>query len=463
VTGSGHSPSTMTCTSSWLVNLDGFNRITSLDAETGVVVMQSGIRLYDLCEALDRHGLAMPNLGSINDQSIAGAIATGTHGSSMRHGLMSENILALRVTVADGSTRECSPDRDPDLFRAALLSLGALGIVTEVTFRAVPAFSLAWQQRIDADAHVLDRWDRDLWTAGDFVRVWWLPHTRRAVIWSASESREPHFDPPVSYYDGAVGYHVYHNLLYLSTLLPAITPWVEWFVYGMQFGFANGGVVRGRQPSRRALLLNCLYSQWVNEWALPLRRGPEALRRLSTWINHLGPDDPGYQAHGIPFSNAGIYAHSPVEVRVTNTSPTNPVSASQPNARPFLDPTADDGGLTLYLNATFYRPYHVDPPSQARFYEAFEWLMRDLGGRPHWAKNFTTGPAELDRMYGPNLGQWRKVRDAVDPDGMFVGPWHRRTVLGDGPLLPLEEVELSREPASRGPTLLRGTVKPGPS
>merc|ERR1712054_6735 len=88
VTGCGHSPSNMTCTSSWLVNLDHFNTVHAVDQETGIVVMDSGIRLYTLSAELDRHGLAMPNLGSINEQSIAGAISTGTHGfvMGMQHG-----------------------------------------------------------------------------------------------------------------------------------------------------------------------------------------------------------------------------------------------------------------------------------------------------------------------------------------------------------------------------------------
>ena len=75
--------------------------------------------------------------------------------------------------------------------------------------------------------------------------------------------------------------------------------------------------------------------------------------------------------------------------------------------------------------------------------------MRDLGGRPHWAKNFETAGREIERMYGGaggDLGAWRRVRDRADPEGMFAGPWHRRHVLGaENPLLPLEELEVKRE------------------
>ncbi|KAI5464123.1 D-arabinono-1,4-lactone oxidase-domain-containing protein [Mariannaea sp. PMI_226] len=448
--GCGHSPSNITCTSSWLVNLDNYNKILSVDKESGIVIMQSGIRLYALCEELERHGLAMPNLGSINQQSIAGAITTGTHGSSLRHGLMSEDILALKITLADGNTVACSADTKPEVFRAALLSLGALGIITEVTFRAVPAFTLKWQQTIDSDKKVFESWNKELWTQTEFVRVWWFPYTRRAVVWHAEKTTEKEQDPPLSYYDGALGYYVYHNLLYLAQWVPRILPWVEWFVFGMQYGFPNGSKIGGIQPSRKALLMNCLYSQFVNEWAIPLEKGPEALRRLSSWLNHLTPKDPDYVPHNIPFSAEGLYVHAPVEVRVSDTTLTS-------NVRPYLDPTLASGP-TLYLNATLYRPYWTDPPCRERYYQGFEWLMKDLGGRPHWAKNFETYRPEIEAFYGKDLETFRTIRDDADPYGMFVGPWHRDRIMPEGPKLEMEEVETSRTKSRTQGVTMIGSV-----
>ncbi|KAF6831811.1 d-arabinono-lactone oxidase [Colletotrichum musicola] len=447
--GCGHSPSNITCTSSWLVNLDNYNRVLSVDESTGLAVIQSGIRLYALCEELERRGLTMPNLGSINEQSIAGAISTGTHGSSLFHGLVSEDVMALKITLASGVTESCSRNENPSLFRAALLSLGALGIITEVTFRAVPSFTLRWTQTIDTDLKVFNSWDKNLWKQSEFVRVWWFPYTRRAVVWKAEKSDQEHVDPPKRNYDGALGYYIYHNLLYLAQYVPRILPWVEWFVFGMQYGFANGCTVSAVQPSRQALLMNCLYSQFVNEWAIPLDKGPEALRRLSSWLNHLTPADPDFVPHGIPFSADGLYVHSPVEVRVSDTSLTT-------NSRPYLDPTLPDGP-TLYLNATLYRPYLADPPCRDRYYEAFEWLMKDLGGKPHWAKNFVESDA-IEEFYGKELEDWRSIRNAADPEGMFVGQWHREKVLGNGPRLALEEVESARVPARGGGLRVDGVI-----
>ena len=126
---------------------------------------------------------------------------------------------------------------------------------------------------------------------------------------------------------------------------------------------------------RDGLLMNCLYSQFVNEWAMPLEKGPEAIRRLSAWLNRE-PD-----GGNIPFSAKGLYVHCPIEVRVSD-------STYKQTPRPFLDNSCAHGP-TLYLNATLYRAYLQDPPCRQRYYEAFEWLMRDLGAKPHYAKNFS--------------------------------------------------------------------------
>ncbi|KFY44293.1 hypothetical protein V494_01554 [Pseudogymnoascus sp. VKM F-4513 (FW-928)] len=454
--GSGHSPSDLTCTSSWMVNLDKFNKILSIDRETNLVTMQAGIRLFQLSEELDKLGLAMPNLGSINEQSIAGAISTGTHGSTLLHSILSSSVTRLKITLANSQTVTCSPEKNEDLFRAALCSLGALGVITEITFLAVPAFSLHWKQTMYPHRHVYDNWNKDLWTQAEFVRVWWYPYTRRATVWHASKTTEPTSDilHKAASFDSSFGYHVYHNLLYIAQWVPRILPWVEWFITGMQFGFSAGPqtTIEAIQPSRQALLMDCLYSQTVNEWAIPLRNGPTALRRLTSWLNRLQPTDPEYVEHGIPYSAEGLWVHAPIEVRVSDTTIKleNADGSSRKSVRPHLDTSSKDGP-TLYLNATLYRPYNMDPPCLARYYQAFEYLMKELDGKPHWAKNFETTNDGLKEMYGDDLKSWLNVRNEADPEGMFVGPWHREHILDDEqPKFALEEAEVNRKPMRKG-------------
>ena len=442
VVGCGHSPSDLTCTSSWQMSLARFNRILLADRESGIVTFQSGISLHDLGTELAKIGLSPPNLGSIDNQSIAGAISTGTHGSSLKHGLLSQSIISLSLVLANGHLVRCSAASNPSLFRAALLSLGAIGIITEITFTAVPDFNISWVQSLHPLPEALETWDSTLWSSAEYSRVWLLPYLKRAVFWRAEESDEPLRPPKKTYYGGKLGFHTYHNLLFLAQYVPSILPWVEWFIFGMQYGFKPGKVTATAvQPAREGLLMDCLYSQFVNEWALPLEKGPEAITRLTAWIH--GDESTAR----IPVSSKGIWVHSPIEVRVSDTT----TSRNASGVRPFLDPTSAQGP-TLYLNATLYRPYHRDPPCRSKYYEAFEWLMRDLGGRPHWAKNFAEETSKkVAKMYGEGMTEWMKIRNEHDPDEMFIGEWHRRNLpLGQPGESSIAEKEYERRRTGEG-------------
>ncbi|KAK3065493.1 hypothetical protein LTS18_006204 [Coniosporium uncinatum] len=426
VVGCAHSPSELTMTSAWMMNLDGFNQVMKVDKESRIMTVQGGIRLNDLNMAAKEHGLTMPNLGSIDQQSIVGAMATATHGSSLTHGLISASVRSLRIVLANGRVVRCSPEQSPDLFRAALVSLGALGVIVEVEFQMGTATNIEWTQTLKPLSYILNEWGQDLWTQEEFTRVWWLPYTDRAIVWRAHKTEKPQRPPATNWYGHAVGFHTYRLLLWISHYIPPLLPAVEWFVFGMQYGFALDAATSAIEEQRTGLLMNCLYSQFVNEWALPLRRGPEAIRRMSAWIHG------DQRASGLPFSPKGVYVHCPIEVRVSDTTPQKHHDSDSGDARPFLDSSEDDGP-TLYLNATLYRPFGLDPPCMKRYYEAFEYLMKELGGRPHWAKNFqTVSHADLQNMYGENLTRWLRVRESVDPDGMFLGDWHRRLLMPEG-------------------------------
>ena len=438
--GCGHSPSDLTCTSSWMVNLDNYSKILNIDRDTKLVRMQAGIRLWKLNDELAKEGLTMPNLGSIDDQSIAGAMSTATHGSSLKHGTIPQSIREITLLLANGHFVRCSATSNVELFRAALVSLGTLGIITEVVFQAVPDFKIEWHQTLVDLSEVTGRWNRDLWTQSEFVRVWYLPYMQRAILWRAEKTDKPLRPETSNWYGGSVGFHTYHWLLWMAQYIPRLLPSIEWFVFGMQYGWRPGTTATAVQPGRKGLLMNCLYSQFVDEWAIPLSKGPEALLRITAWLKG------DTRTAGIPFDSSGLWVHSPIEVRVCDSSQFD-------GPRPYMDNTIADGP-TLYLNATLYRPYNHDPPCKYRYYEAFEWLMKELGGKPHWAKNTqSVTRQEYHGMYGSDMQSFLKVRNEVDPDGMFVGAWHRRNLLFEegeeggekdgassgGSVLPLEE------------------------
>ncbi|MDZ4277839.1 MAG: FAD-binding protein [Dehalococcoidia bacterium] len=189
--GSGHSFTGIALTDGLLVTLDDYSAVLAADREQRTVTVQAGIRLSKLNAELDARGLALPNLGDVTYQSIAGAIATATHGTGAKLGGIATQVVGLRLISGDGSIIECSPSREPEVFHAARVGLGALGIVSTVTLQCVPAFSLrAVEQPMPVD-ELLDALDEHV-EGNDHFEFFWVPHTR----WALTKRNNRTDDPP---------------------------------------------------------------------------------------------------------------------------------------------------------------------------------------------------------------------------------------------------------------------------
>lgn len=479
--GLGHSPSDLTMTSEWLCNLDKFDKVLAQREHVGPgadgdevkfvdLTVQAGIRIFQLNEYLKTHALAIQNLGSISDQSIAGLISTGTHGSSQHHGLVLQQVVAL--TVADGAGRlvRCSSVERPELFRAALLSLGKVGIITEVTLRTVPRYTIKSKQEIIKFSTLLREWDT-IWLDSEFIRIWWFPYSGNCVCWRASKSDEPLSPPRASWYGTTLGRFFYESLLWLSVnVAPRLTPWVEKFVFRQQYGSVEtlGSGDIAVQNSVEGLNMDCLFSQFVNEWSAPLTTGVDVLRKLHAEIHAAA-------------AKGDFFVHAPIEVRCSNVTNTDvpftdadgnpslyppqdwlakrtrlsagPVPGN--NFRPYLDnspfqqhkpgPITNDQ-LTLFINATMYRPFGFNVETH-KWFQIFENIMSEAQGKPHWAKNFiglhgaheTAQDLQLQLGYGgkpfytmmgfepvmkdwfgENLRSYNAVRREMDPHGVFM-------------------------------------------
>ena len=178
--GSGHSFTPVAVTDGVLVQLDRLRGIVSADVPSGLVRVRAGTPLHQLNDALAALGLALPNLGDIDRQTISGALGTGTHGTGARFRGLADAVRAVRIVLADGSVHDCDAGNDPDLFEAARISLGALGIITELTLQCVPAFLL--QAREDPGTLSATLADLDLLVDGtDHFEFYWFPHTDRVL------------------------------------------------------------------------------------------------------------------------------------------------------------------------------------------------------------------------------------------------------------------------------------------
>lgn len=455
--GSGHSPSDMCITDEWLMNLDELQEIYDFkeypEQHYADISVGAGMRIYKLNEYLNERGYTIQNLGSISEQSVAGIISTGTHGSSPYHGLVSSQFVNLTIVNGRGEVIFLDPENNPEIFRAAMLSLGKIGIIVGATIRVIPAFNIKSTQEVINFETLLEKWDT-LWTSSEFIRCWWYPYTRKCILWRGVKSEEPLTVPRKSWWGNRLGRFIYEALLWVSVnIYPPFTPYVERFVFHEQYGkvetFGSGDVAV--ESSIDGLSLDCLFSQFVDEWGCPLNNGPEVLRSLDHSIAQAA-------------LNKEFYVHVPIEVRCSNTTlPQEPLDYTKRTntspgpvygnlLRPYLDSTprhlryapltdVTNSQLTLYINATIYRPFGTNTPIH-KWFTLFEDTMGAAGGKPHWAKNFlgatsmAAGPTKAEEQYddyemrgmankikewyGEDLLKFQEIRREQDPENVFL-------------------------------------------
>jgi FAD/FMN-containing dehydrogenase len=180
VAGSGHSFTPLVATDGLVLHVDGLRGVLGVDRERRRVRVLAGTPLHVLTPALQALGLALPNLGDIDRQTISGAIATGTHGTGTRRQGIAGAVSGLTLVLADGSTLECSAEVEPEVFAAAGVGLGALGVVTEVELQCVPAYRLHAQESAASLTDLLPVIQQEA-DAHDHVDLLWFPHTDRVA------------------------------------------------------------------------------------------------------------------------------------------------------------------------------------------------------------------------------------------------------------------------------------------
>ncbi|MGN6609255.1 MAG: D-arabinono-1,4-lactone oxidase [Jatrophihabitans sp.] len=388
--GSGHSFTPIGATDGVQLALDRLTGVVRADSTTGLVAVRGGTRLHDLTETLWHLGLSMTNLGDIDVQTITGAISTGTHGTGARFGGIATQVRALELVLADGTVTRCSRDEQPDLFAAACVGLGALGVITEVTLQCEPAFALAAAEApedldavlADLDAHV---------DGNDHFEFYWFPHTR-GVLTKRNNRVLP--DAPMRPLGRARAYvedellsnRLFEGINRLTTRRPDLIPRANRlatralgardFVDRSYRVFASVRSVRFREM----------------EYAVPRAAVPHVLREIDAWLERSG------ELIGFP-----------IEVRFA---------------------AADDLWLsTATGRETGYIAVHqYHRRDHRRYFEAVEAIARSVDGRPHWGKLHTRTADDLRPVYD-RFDEFVALRDKLDPDRRF-GNDHLERVLG---------------------------------
>lgn len=194
VVGEGHSHAPLVAHDGVILGVDALAGVHAVDPEAGVARIGAGARLHALGRPLRDAGVALLNQGDIDRQSLAGAIATGTHGTGVTLQNLSAGVVGLRLVLADGSVVDCDADREPELFAAARIGLGAFGVVTEVALRVRGAYRLKESMWLEPVDDVLSRLG-ELVRATRHFEFFWMPGKQSVACKALDETDEPAVHP----------------------------------------------------------------------------------------------------------------------------------------------------------------------------------------------------------------------------------------------------------------------------
>jgi len=376
--GSGHSFSAIAVPDDVQLTLDPAGAPVDIDPRTGRAQVPAGLALHRLNRLLWQSGLSMQNLGDIETQTVAGAISTGTHGTGAARPGLAAQVRSLEMVLGTGEIVTCSPERNPDLFSAARIGLGALGVITRVTLQCEPAYYLEAAEESMPLEEVLRRLD-ELAAASDHFEFFWFPHTSVALTKRNTRLAGPPAvtrSPRRAAVDALVENGAHGLFCRAGRWLPGQVPRLNRFLAGHAPPAHYAGASYEVFTSVRRV-------RFVEtEYAIPREAIREALTRVRRMTATYG--------HDVTF---------PLEVRFA-------AADDIPLSTAF-------GQDTAYIAAHVYR----GRPYQA-YFDAFEAVMNDYGGRPHWGKMHSQTAAGLRARY-PLFDQFLAVRDQADPAGIF--------------------------------------------
>ncbi|MFB7875699.1 D-arabinono-1,4-lactone oxidase [Nocardia sp. NPDC056064] len=386
VAGSGHSFTDAVLTDGTLVDLGGLNRVLDVDTATGRVRVEAGLTLNAASPLLHEHGLAFPNLGDIDTQTIAGATATATHGTGAKLQNISAALHSVEVMLADGSRVELNEQTDPDGWKAARVSIGALGIVTATTLQLEPSFVLDNVERPVPLYEVLA--DLDSYVDGnDHFEFFAFPHS--SVAMTKALNRTDAVEQPrgrISEWlnDIVLANHLYDGMCKVGRRIPAAIPTIH------RLAALAGSNNRQTDRSYRVFATPRLVKFNEMEYAVPREHSVAAVREIV---------------------ELGKRFDTPMPIEVRWVAPDDA----------FLSPAG--GRDTCYIAVHQYEGMVWDP-----YFRACEAVFDTYGGRPHWGKRHYQTAETLRPRY-PDWDRFTAVRRRLDPTGVFANDYVRR-VLG---------------------------------
>jgi len=386
--GSGHSFTTIAATDGVSIRPQLLTGIRNIDRKAMTVTVEAGTPLKRLNVALAREGLSLTNMGDIMEQTVSGATSTGTHGTGRESASLAAQITALELVTADGSVLTCSEKENPEVFAAARVGLGALGIVTAITFAVEPVFLLTAREEPMPLDRVLAEFDQ-LRAENEHFEFYWFPHTDNTNTKRNNRSAGP--PQPVGqlagwFEDEFLSNGVFHAAQLVGRAAPATVPTIARISSTALSARTYTDIPYKVFTSPRRVPFVEM------EYAVPRQALVDTLRELKAMVDR-----------------SSLRINFPVEVR---TAPADDIALSTASGRD-----------SAYVAVHMFR----GTPFQA-YFTAAERIFTAHEGRPHWGKVHTRDADYFAGVY-PRFGEFTALRDRLDPERLFQNDYLRR-VLG---------------------------------
>jgi FAD-linked oxidoreductase len=390
--GTGHSFTAISAPEATMLRPGGLTGIVAVDREAMTVTARSGTRLADLNAGLEALGLSLHNMGDIAEQTLAGAISTGTHGTGGRAAGLAAQVVGLQLVTGTGELITATADEHADVLELARVGLGALGVLTTITFQVEPLFVLAAEEQPMSWDQALGSFE-ELTASADHVDMYWFPHTDRMLTKcntrlgvDLSQRRPlPRWKSWVD--DDFLQNTAFGVLTAAANRSPRVIPRMNRLAASLLSPRSYADVPHRVFTAQRRVVFREM------EYAVPREAGLEVLRECRRALDA-----------------SDLRISFPVELRV---APADDIPLSTASGRD-----------------SFYLAFHTHRDAEHRDYFALmEPILRAHGGRPHWGKVHTLTRDDLAAAY-PRFGEFLALRDRLDPQRVFANGYLRR-VLGE--------------------------------
>jgi FAD-linked oxidoreductase len=377
--GAGHSFSPLVPTSGTMLTLDRMAGVSNIDATTHQADVAAGTRLYRMSNELAEAGLSVDNLPDINKQSLAGALATSTHGAGAKLGAMPTFVECLRLMTASGKLIDCDNSKNPEIFQAARVSLGSLGVLTSARMQATPLFKLKRRTWVQPVEEMLERLPELEKTHRNF-EFYYIPYSGLALGITNDLTDEAETPAPENMDDDGL-----RELKLLDDWLgwsPSLRRWAIQKALADYPSEERVDFAHKTLSAERGVRFNEM------EYHLPRETAPDALRKIISTIE-----------------DNNIKVFFPIEFRTIAPDDI------------WLSPFYKRQTVSIAVHQFYEWDY-------LGYFAAIEPIFREHNGRPHWGKVNTLKAADFAALY-PKWNDFLAVRKELDPTGKFLTPYMR--------------------------------------